>query len=117
MAAAHPDPFRAIDAQADPARLIATLEERGRTLAQPRLLPPFLRFIPVRSGDRVREVGCGSGVVLRDLAPRVGQRGRVVGVDPSRWLLKAAAGLIRDHPARGRVALRAADGEKLPFAV
>ena len=116
MTAPHPDPFRDIDAQADPARFLATLEERGRTPAQSRLRRRFLRFIPVRAGDHVLEVGCGSGVVVRDLAARVGPRGRVVGVDPSRWLLEAAARLLGDHPRRGRVALRTADGARLPFA-
>ncbi|HSE92649.1 MAG TPA: methyltransferase domain-containing protein [Methylomirabilota bacterium] len=116
MTASHPDPFREIDAQADPARFLAALEERGRTPAQARLRRRFLRFVPVRAGDRVLEVGCGSGVVLRDLAARVGPRGRVVGVDPSRWLLAAAARLLEGHALRGRIALRTAAGARLPFA-
>ncbi|MGH7390956.1 MAG: methyltransferase domain-containing protein [Candidatus Rokuibacteriota bacterium] len=116
MTASHPDPFREVDAQADPARFLAALEERGRTPAQARLRRRFLRFVPVRAGDRVLEVGCGSGVVLRDLAARVGPRGRVVGADPSRWLLDAASRLLDGHPLRGRIALRTADGARLPFA-
>jgi len=43
----------------------------------------FLGFVPIRRGDHVLEVGCGTGVVLRDLAAMVGRRGSVVGVDPS----------------------------------
>ena len=52
-----------------------------------RLRRRFLRFVPVGPGDRVLEVGCGTGVVVRDLAALVGRRGEVVGIDPSRLLL------------------------------
>ncbi len=116
MTASHPDPFREVDTQADPGRFLAALEERGRTPAQARLRRRFLRFVPVRAGAHVLEVGCGSGVVLRDLVASVGPRGRVVGVDPSRWLLAAAARLLAGHPGRRRVALRTGDGARLPFA-
>src|SRR5262245_22642468 len=115
MAAAHPDPFRAIDAQADPARFIATLEERGRTLAQVRLRRRFLRFVPVRAGTRVLEVGCGSGVVLRDLAPLAGPKGHVVGVDTSQAMLDAARQLCRPVKRCPRLELHHGDGAHLPF--
>lgn len=71
--------------------------------------------MPVRPGQTILEVGCGTGVVLRDLATRVGPRGRVVGVDPSRALLRAAGRILRDHPQRRRIVLRAGDGQRLPF--
>jgi SAM-dependent methyltransferase len=111
----HPDPWRALDTQPNVTTLIASLEARGVTPAQRRLRRRFLRFVPVRRGDRVLEVGCGSGVVLRDLAPMVGRRGEVVGVDPSRTILAAARRLSRPA-AEGRIALRRAGGERLPFA-
>jgi SAM-dependent methyltransferase len=111
----HPDPFRDIDAQPDPLRFIEALETRGRTRPQQRLRRRFLRFVPVRPGDDVLEVGCGTGVVVRDLAGMVGPRGRVVGVDRSRATVKAARLLARAHPHRSRMMLRAADGARLPF--
>ncbi|OLC34020.1 MAG: hypothetical protein AUH81_13025 [Candidatus Rokubacteria bacterium 13_1_40CM_4_69_5] len=100
MTALHPDPYRDVDAQPDPIRFAESLEERGRTPSQVRLRQRFLRFMPVRPGHAVLEVGCGTGVVLRDLAARVGPRGRVAGVDQSRWLVRAAAGILRRHPLR-----------------
>jgi len=93
--------------------MIAGLEARGATPAQVRLRARFLRFVPVRRGQRVLEVGCGSGVVLRDLAPRVGPRGVVVGVDVSRTILQTARRLCR---ADKRITLRHAHGGRLPFA-
>src|SRR5207253_26457 len=96
------------------ARLATTLEQRGRTPAQTRLRRRFLRFVPVRKGARVLEVGCGTGVVLRDVAGLVGRRGTVVGVDPSLTILKVARTLCRLAEG-GRITLRRADGARLPF--
>ena len=110
---AERDPWRTVDAQPNAAAMIAGLEARGATPAQIRLRDRFLRFVPVRRDDRVLEVGCGSGVVLRDLAPRVGGRGVVVGVDTSRTILATARRLCR---AERRITLRHADGARLPFA-
>lgn len=115
MTAPHPDPYREIDAQPDPVRVIESLEERGRTPAQARMRRRFLRFIPVRAGAAVLEVGCGTGVIVRDLASMVGPRGRVAGVDVSRAVIAGARRLCRVHPAARRMVFRVADGARLPF--
>ena len=111
-----PDPWRALDAQPNVATLIAGLETRGGTPAQIRLRRRFLRFVPVRPGAHVLEVGCGSGVVVRDLSAMVGRRGAVVGVDTSRAVLAAARRLCGPVAGRARIALRVGDGNRLPFA-
>jgi ubiquinone/menaquinone biosynthesis C-methylase UbiE len=111
-----PDPWRDADAQANVEEMAAGLEARGRTRTQARLRRRFLRFVPVGPGDRVLEVGCGTGVVVRDLAGLVGRRGEVVGIDPSRLLLARARRLCREAARRSRIALRLASGADLPFA-
>jgi ubiquinone/menaquinone biosynthesis C-methylase UbiE len=116
MTRRHPDPWRDADAQTNLDQMAAGLESRGRTPAQARLRRRFLRFVPVRAGDRVLEVGCGTGVVVRDLVTLVGRRGAVVGVDSSRLLLDRARRLCREAAGRARVTLRVGDGARLPFA-
>jgi SAM-dependent methyltransferase len=116
MTTLHPDPYRDVDAQPDPAQMGKSLEERGRAASHRRLLQRFLAFAGVRPGAAVLEVGCGTGVVLRQLAARVGPRGRVVGVDPSRAFLAAAARILRGRPERRRIVLKPGDGAHLPFA-
>ena len=107
----HPDAYRHIDRSADPAALVASLETRGRDAAQRRLRLRFLRAIPVRRRATVLEVGCGTGVVLRDLARLVGRGGRVAGIDPSRAVLAAARRFCRGTG----ISVRHGDGAKLPF--
>lgn len=67
----------------------------------------------VRPGDRVLDVACGTGVVARAAAERVGSTGVVVGVDLNPDMLdtaaRATAGLV---PA---VDLRQGDVHALPF--
>jgi ubiquinone/menaquinone biosynthesis C-methylase UbiE len=112
----HPDPWRDADGQSNVDEMAKSLEARGRTPAQARLRRRFLKFVPVRPGERVLEVGCGTGVVVRDLAAMVGRRGEVVGVDASRQLLERARALCRETARHARIVLRVADGASLPFA-
>jgi SAM-dependent methyltransferase len=105
------DPFRAIDRSANPGALAAALEERGRDRQQRRMRLAFLRAIPIRRRETVLEVGCGTGVILRDLIPMVGVGGRIAGVDPSRTVMATARRLCRGTG----ITLREADGAKLPF--
>jgi len=111
----HPDPWRAVDAQPTAETMAAALEVRGHTPSQIRLRRRFLKWVSVRERDRVLEVGCGTGVVARDLAALVGRRGAVTAVDPSATLLARARSLSRDA-AGARIAFRHADGHRLPFA-
>jgi ubiquinone/menaquinone biosynthesis C-methylase UbiE len=99
----------------DVAGLAVTLETRGRTPSQARLRRRFLRFVPVRPGDAVLEVGCGTGVVVRDLARLAGRHGSVVGVDRSRHLLATARRLCSGRAGPAGILLREADGARLPF--
>jgi ubiquinone/menaquinone biosynthesis C-methylase UbiE len=113
--APHPDPWRAIDRQPDPARYVRMMESRGRTPTQARLRRRFLRFCRIAPGWKVVEVGSGSGVVARDVAALVGPRGHVTGVDKSRVLLAAARQRARAEGLDERMDFRPGDAAALPL--
>src|SRR3989304_4031129 len=95
----HPDPYRAPDRQPDPLKMVEGLADRGRTPTQARLRRRFLGLAGTRPGWKVLEVGSGSGVVCRDVAALVGERGGVIGVDPSRVFVREARRLGRPDGA------------------
>ncbi len=61
-------------------------------------------------GDRILDVGCGTGYWSRMLAPLVGPEGRVIGVDPSPPMLEHAR---RRSP--GNCSYEVGEGQALPF--
>ena len=51
----------------------------------------FLDHVPVRNGQRLLDVACGTGIVARTAAPALGGGGSVVGVDLNPGMLAVAA--------------------------
>ena len=63
----------------------------------------------IRAGDKVLDVGCGTGVLAREALRRVGHEGQVVGVDLNEGMLAVAE---RTEPT---IAWRSGDAASLPF--
>jgi SAM-dependent methyltransferase len=63
----------------------------------------------IRPGDKVLDVGCGTGVLAREALRRAGQKGRVVGLDLNEGMLAVAA---RAEP---EIEWRRGDAASLPF--
>jgi SAM-dependent methyltransferase len=71
--------------------------------------PRLLDAAGVEPGQRVLDVACGTGVLAREAALRVGPAGHVAGVDPGRGML-AVAEELAPH-----VEWREATAESLPY--
>ncbi len=72
-----------------------------------------LSYAALRSGERVLDVGCGTGVLTRLAADGVGPQGEAVGIDPGPAMIAEARRNAR--AAGGRAQFRLAAIERLPF--
>ncbi len=77
---------------------------------------PLYMAADLTSCQRVLDVGCGSGAVTMDVADASG--GLVIGIDPSRSMVKQARRYLRGPgaPHKDAVGLALGDGHRLPFA-
>jgi ubiquinone/menaquinone biosynthesis C-methylase UbiE len=96
--------------------MAALLDRRAQGEDEATARATYLDLLAIRAGEQVVEVGCGHGIVLREIAPRVGSTGRVVGLDASLAFL----GLARAHVAAAglgeQMHLGVADARQLPLA-
>jgi SAM-dependent methyltransferase len=94
---------------------VASLEERGRSgyIAVVRALLDALAIVP---GESVLEVGCGSGVIMRELARRTAGANSLIGRDMSAYLLGEARALARHAGLIDHIDFGEGRAEALPLA-
>ncbi len=73
------------------------------------------QVLEVKAGDRVLEIGYGTGHACLDLANMVGEQGEVVGIDISPGMREVALKRLRDAGVADRVKLEVGDARKLPY--
>jgi ubiquinone/menaquinone biosynthesis C-methylase UbiE len=76
-----------------------------------RWAPDMIELAQIRAGQRVLDVACGTGVVTRLLADRVGPGGHVVGLDLSPVMLAAARAGVRN----ANIEWREASAQSIPL--
>ena len=78
--------------------------------------PILVELAHPRPGERVVDVACGTGIVARIVAARVGPKGTVVGVDLNPGMLSVARSAMSTDPrASGAIQWEEASADKLPF--
>lgn len=66
------------------------------------------------AGERVLDIGCGTGIVARTVAPRIGEGGQVTGLDLNDDMLAVAR--AASATLRPTIAWQQGDAAALPFA-
>jgi ubiquinone/menaquinone biosynthesis C-methylase UbiE len=89
------------------------LELRGQGDDQAAIREAYLDLLGIAPGERVLDLGCGSGVVARAVARRVGPNGRVVAVDPSPVMLSVAREIAEREGLQDRIEFRVGDAREL----
>src|SRR5437660_949736 len=77
--------------------------------------PILVELAHPRPGERVLDVACGTGVVARLAAARVGPTGAVVGIDLNPGMLSVARSVLTDSRSGGPLQWQEANADKLPF--
>ena len=110
---ANVDPFANINACSPEhiEKLAHILEIRGAQPRQTKMREACFNAAGFAKGMSILEIGCGTGVVTRELARIAGKDGRVVGLDVSPGLLSYA----RDHAGAHPVEYVLGDAYNLDF--
>jgi SAM-dependent methyltransferase len=101
--------FGRVDEAADPKSFIDYLDTVGRAVEQFRRLGD--QALVVREGQRILDVGCGTGDDTRRLARLVGSSGHVIGIDSSEAMIEEAR--QRAHGSSLPVEYRIGDAHRL----
>lgn len=74
------------------------------------------RMLNIHAGEKVLEIGFGTGHALIDLARSVGEDGKVFGIDLSDGMFAVAQGNISRAGLSSRIDLHLGDAVNLPFS-
>ncbi|MBI3964250.1 MAG: methyltransferase domain-containing protein [Chloroflexi bacterium] len=92
------------------------IERRAQSEDEASIRAAYLDLLQINPDDRALDVGCGSGVVTRELARRALPRGSVVGLDPSPHFLEIARELAKATDLPDGLEFRLGDARALPLA-
>ena len=98
------------------ATAVRKLERMGRTEAERSARRRCLDRLAPRPGEKIVDVGAGTGAITLDIAARLRPGGQVVAVDPSAALLDHARGAAGAAGLGDVFEAKVGDGRALPFA-
>jgi len=94
---------------------VAQLEARGRPVYLG-MIRTLLDLAQVQPGETILDVGCGSGVAIREVARRTRGANHLIGVDMSAYLLREARQLARREGFGDVIEFHEGRAEELPFS-
>ena len=106
--------FTDVDRTDDPDYFIRFLDEASADESFQAYKQHSFALLDLRPGQRVLEVGCGTGADAQAMAQRVSPGGRVIAVDGSRNMIAVAQ--QRAQGSSLPVEFQVADAHRLPFA-
>jgi ubiquinone/menaquinone biosynthesis C-methylase UbiE len=93
----------------------AILEARGRSRAYLHMVRTMIDETELQPGEKVLEVGCGTGVLDRWLAHHTRGKNRIVGGDINQYLLGEAAAFAERAGLQKSIDFREGNAQALPF--
>jgi SAM-dependent methyltransferase len=96
--------------------MVPLLEARGQAPGYARMLRTLVQEIGLRPGERVVEVGCGTGVLTRWVAEHTRGANPITAVDINRYLLQEAQGLARAAGLQNVITFQEGNGMALPLS-
>ena len=90
MSASRMHEFAAVDRAADPSTFVRYLDGVSKGAGLQQLKQQTYALLALKPGDRVLDVGCGTGEDVRAMARLVGPAGSAVGIDNSSHLIDVA---------------------------
>jgi hypothetical protein len=93
---------------------VAQLEARGRSVYLG-MIRTLLDLAQLQPGETILDVGCGSGVAIREVARRTQGANHLIGVDMSPYLLREARQLSRREGFGDVIEFHEGRAEELPF--
>ncbi|MGI9327148.1 MAG: methyltransferase domain-containing protein [Pseudomonadales bacterium] len=94
---------------------ISLLEERARS-GYGDLLAELVKQVKISKGERVLEVGCGSGALARRIAELTNHENPIFGTDLSPYLLAEAQRIAANESLDQVITFEQANAEELPYA-
>ena len=76
-----------------------------------------LKYLNIKAGEQVLEIGYGTGQSLKQMAKLVGETGKINGLDISFGMLKVAEKRLKKVDLLNRVELKCGDAVSLPYQV
>ncbi|MFO8024820.1 methyltransferase domain-containing protein [Thiohalophilus sp.] len=112
-----PDPHRFVNELDEESheRLIGRLESRAKVPVFANLFDKYVEQIDLPSSARILEVGCGTGVILRNLVQRMNFSGSATGVDQCKAFIDAANKYAEQESITAELDFQVGDIHNLSF--